>query len=150
MKLFLALVAFALILTKCNKDKFTTDPQVTVKSISPNTVHNGDIVSLKSRFSDDEGDIDQVLIVYKWYEDATAVLNDTFRYSFSNLKLPVGTRQGDLNVTFEYNTDNFPDIVTLTGVSERDTTATLGLLLVDKKGHRSNYSESDKIRLIRP
>jgi len=134
----------------CNKDKFKTEPQVTVKSISPSTVFNGDVITIKGNYTDDEGDVDSLLIAYKWFNGATEIVVDTLRISFNRLNLPAKTRQADLQIQFEYNTNNIPDMVPLPGVSLRDTTASFGLLLKDKAGQRSNYSESDKIRLKRP
>ena len=148
MKLSLFLLSALLVLViACNKDKFTTEPKVTVKSISPSVVFSGDIILMKAKYTDLEGDIDTVLVVYKWYNGATVVKNDTFRYAFSTLGVPVKTQEADMNVSFEYNTTNNPPF--LPGVSN-DTTATLGLILKDKGSHRSNYSESNQIRLKKP
>jgi len=146
---FLA-VLIAVAVLSCNKDRFTTEPQVNVKSISPNTVFQGDIIDLKAKFTDDEGDVDSIYIVYKWYNNTTVTRNDTFRYTTAALNLPTNTRQGDILVEFAYGR-------LINGFSQlpnspvaKDTTSTLGLLLVDKAGHRSGYSESDKIRLKKP
>ena len=151
MKIVVFLVAIlAIIVLSCNKNKFTTTPQVNVKSISPNTVFQGDIIELKGKFTDDEGDVDSIYIVYKWYNNTTVTRNDTFRYNTAALNLPTNTRQGDILVQFAYGR-------LINGYSQlpnspvaRDTTSTLGLVLVDKAGHRSGYSESDKIRLKKP
>lgn len=148
-RLLLILVLILTVLA-CNKDKFTTEPKVTVKSISPGTVNNGDIITLRSNYTDDEGDLDSVYVVYKWYNGTAIVRNDTFRYAFSMLNLPTKLREADMNVVFEYNTNNNPDLVPLPGVSLRDTSATFGLVLIDKAKHRSNYAESEKIRLKKP
>lgn len=148
--IFLLSVAFVLVVTACNKDKFTTIPQVEIKSISPTTVEHGSVLNMKGSFTDQEGDLDSVLIVYKWYNGATVVRKDTFRYSFEGLQIPVKTREADLEITFEYNTNNIPDLVPLPGVSIRDTTATLGLIIKDKEANRSDYKESEQIRLKRP
>jgi hypothetical protein len=145
----IALVAIIVAIIACNKDKFTTTPQVDIKSISPSTVRNGNVIELKGSFTDQEGDIDSVLIVYKWYNGTAVVRKDTFRYNLTALKLPVQTRQGDLEIAFEYNTNNL-GIVTLPGVSVRDTTATLGIVMKDVKKNRSEYKESKQIRLIKP
>ena len=94
------LISALVIFLACNKDKFTTIPQVSIKSISPSTVFNGDIITMKGKFTDQEGDLDSALIVYKWYNGATVVKKDTFRYSFTNFDLPPKTRQGDISVDF--------------------------------------------------
>ena len=141
---------FIVAILSCNKDKFTTEPQVNVKSISPNTVLQADNINFKPKFTDDEGDLDTVLIVYKWYNNTIETRKDTFRYTVASLNLPLNTRQGDMFVQFSYGR-------IIAGYSQlpnspvsKDTTSTLGLLLIDKAGHRSGYSESDKIRLKKP
>jgi hypothetical protein len=141
----IVLLVLALIIFACNKDKFTTIPQVTVKSISPTTVNNGNIITVDGEYTDDEGDLDSVLVVYKWYNASTVVKKDTFRYAFSTLGVPDKTREAQIKVTYQYNTAN-PGPPTLSGVI-KDTTATMGLILKDKKANRSNYSESKQIRL---
>ncbi len=146
----ISVALIAVTLCSCRKNKFTTIPQLTIKSISPKTVFNSNIISLKGKFTDQEGDLDSIYIVYKWYNNTIVVRNDTFRYPTSRLKLPSKTREGDIFVTFEYNTNNNPNLVPLPGASARDTTATLGLIIVDKASHRSNYGESEQIRLKKP
>lgn len=157
MKIITGLFLLTLVvLFSCKKDKFTTEPQVTVKSISPSEVRQGtggtfSVITLDARFTDDEGDIDSVFIITKYYDgDAETYVDTTYRYSLGGLKLPPKTRQGDMTIQFEYNTNNSQGTyVTFPGVT-KDTTATLGLMLLDAAKHRSNYSESSKIRLIAP
>jgi len=139
--LFLLIIFFA-----CNKEKFTTEPKVTVNSISPSVVFTGNIISMKGKYTDLEGDIDSVFIIYHWYNGAVIIPIDTFRYPFQPLDVPAKTQEADINVTFQYNTQDFLPLPIISGVS-KDTTATFGLILKDKAGHKSNYSESAKIRL---
>ncbi len=138
----LALVVFS---TACNKDKFTTVPQAKISALTPADVHFGDIIRLKGSFTDDEGDIDSILIVYKWYNGSTALPRDTFRYAFEDLDLPASTRQGDLEINFEYHTNN-TDYRSLPSVL-KDTTAAFGLVIKDKALNRSEFVESKTIRL---
>ncbi len=142
------IAACVIILAACNKDKFTTTPQVEIKSISPGTVFSGDIITVKGKYTDKEGNLDSVLIVYKWYNNTIVTRKDTFRYSFDALKLPPKTTDADIDLVFEYNTFN-TDLAKLSGVA-KDTTATLGIILKDKESLRSNYSESSPIRLKKP
>ena len=131
----------------CSKDKFTTIPQVDAKSISPDLVFQGDIIKFVSKFTDKEGDLDSVLIVYKWYADNTVTYVDTFRETVTALNLPPKVTEGDLIIQYSYNRQH-PDFPTLPrNANPRDTTATLGVILVDKDTNRSNYTESARIRL---
>jgi hypothetical protein len=140
--LFVFLITFG-----CGKDKFTTIPQVNAKSISPETVFQGDIIRFISKFTDKEGDLDSILIVYKWYNGANVTYVDTFRETVTAHNLPQKTTDGEIIIQYSYNR-NQQGFTTLTpGASIRDTTATLGLILIDKDSNRSNYTESDRIRL---
>ncbi len=150
MKQILFILSIVLIVAvACNKDKFTTTPQVSIKSISPSIVNNGNIISMEGKYTDQEGDLDSVFIVYKWYNGATVVKKDTFRYPFSDLNLPPNTKEGEILIDFQYNTAIPNGYVPLPGVS-RDTTATFGLILLDVEKNRSNYAESKSIRLVKP
>jgi hypothetical protein len=146
--LLFIITASAIVIVACNKDKFTSTPQVEIKSISPETVFSGNLIKVKGKYTDQEGNLDSVLVVYKWYNGTLVTRNDTFRYSFKGLDLPPKTRQADIELNFEYNTFN-TDLAKLSGVS-KDTTATLGLILKDKDSLRSNYAESAAIRLKKP
>ena len=139
-----------LLAAACNKDKFTSEPQVQVNSIQPSVVRSGNVIKLLASYTDQEGDLDSIYIVYKWFNAVGSTRTDTLqRYPISRLGLPGSLRKADIQLEFEYNTYNQPDLVTLPGVL-RDTTASFGLVLIDKTRKRSNYSESARIRLRRP
>lgn len=145
---FSPVIIFILVVVACNKNKITAAPQVTVKSISPGQVYQGNVIKLDTKFTDKEGDLDSVLIVYKWYANTTVTFNDTLRYSIGGLNIPPDTRQADIIVQFAYGRF-VSDYALLPGSPvAKDTTASLGLVLVDKAGLRSGYSESGKIRLL--
>ena len=144
------IAALVVFVAACSKDKFTSAPQIEIKSISPSTVFSGDIIRVKGKYTDKEGNLDTVLVVYKFYNNALVTRNDTFRFPFAALKLPPKTTEADIDLIFEYNTLN-TDFAKLSGSNiTRDTTATLGIILKDKDSLRSNYSESSRIRLKKP
>ena len=134
----------------CSKDKFTTIPQLSISSISPDSVFSGDIMRIKGKYTDKEGDIDSIFVVRKYFAGETPTLIDTIeRFQFARLGVPDNTTKADMEVAYEYNTDNYPDIPLLNGVS-KDTSAAFGIILKDKAGNRSVYSESKKVRLKKP
>lgn len=145
----LLLVIMATVVVACEKDKFTTEPQISIKKISPSDVFRGDIVKIEGEFTDDEGDIDSAFIVRKYYSQTgvvTRVFDTIKNYTITSVNLPDKTRQGEIVISFDYGQD-VSDNPELSGtpVSVRDTLVTFGVLLKDKAGHRSNYSESEKI-----
>jgi hypothetical protein len=159
-KLVFFTALFTFLLVACEKDKFTTIPQVKAKSISPEEVNQGDIINMQSSFTDEEGDVDSVYVVLKWWNGNISVAPssspsspspaDTLRYSFENLKVPIKTREGDLFIKFAYGvTGTAFTYMPFTPVT-KDTSCSIGVLLIDKEKNRSEYSESDKIRLIKP
>lgn len=134
----------------CEKNKFTTEPQLEEKSIGPETVFNGDIISFRSKFTDKEGDLDSAFAVYKWFDGAAVVRADTIRMPFDVLNLPPRTTDGEILIEFSYG-QFIPPYLQLPGTPvPRDTTSAIGLVLLDKAKHRSNYIESKQIRLIKP
>lgn len=138
------------VLFACSKDKFTSEPKVEIRSIQPATVYNGNVIRLLGSYTDEEGDVDSVYIVYKWFNGTTATRIDTLmRFPTGRLGIPAQLRKSDIAVEFEYNTYNQSNLLTLPGVT-KDTSATLGLILIDKTRKRSNYAESNKIRLKKP
>jgi hypothetical protein len=144
------LILLAVVVVSCNKDKFTTIPQVTINSIQPNIVVSGNVLTLKGEFTDQEGDLDSALVVYKWYNGTTAVLHDTIiRQTFEDFDLPAKTRQGEYRIDFEYNTNN-TGLRILTAPNVRDTSGGLGVIFIDKAGNRSEYKESSLIRFKKP
>ena len=144
--LILFIAALSIITVACNKDKFTTIPQLKIKSISPDVVNSGDVISVKGSYTDQEGDLDSIFLVYKWYNGATSSLGlDTQRYTFESLKVPNKTKEADIEIKLEYQTNNFN--IPILGAVSRDTTATFGLIIKDKAGNRSEYKESEKIRI---
>ncbi len=147
------IIFFALVvLIACNKDKFTSKPQVKIKSITPSAVAKKNIIEVKGSFTDDEGDLDSAFIVYRWYNGANIVKSDTFDYDLQTLGLPASTRQGDFTIRFQFNSSEpyTPDILTLPGGNNfiRDTTATIGLFVGDTTGQKSDLAESEKVRLL--
>lgn len=148
----LLLVAVAALIVACNKDKFTTEPQIKIKKVSPSDVFKGDIIEIEGEFTDDEGDIDSAFIVYKFHtQTGTTTKTDTIDdYTITSVNLPEKTREGEIFISFSYGEiiDGF--ILLPNTPVNKDTLASFGLILKDKAGHRSNYSESEKIWLKKP
>ncbi len=135
----------------CEKDKFTTIPQIKVKSITPGTVEQGDLITMQSKFTDEEGDLDSVYLILKWFDGNTVTREfDTLDYAFSNYGIPEKTRDGDLFVKFAFGQigTGYPPLQGSPVL--RDTTAAIGIVIMDKAKNRSEYQESDKIRLKKP
>lgn len=146
--LFLIPVLLLFIFVACKKDKFTTAPQVKIKSITPDVVVKGNFISLTASFTDDEGDIqDSVLIVFKRYNGTTTLSKDTIRISVQKFNIP-NTRSGEITVLSSYGEITAGALFINTESVDRE--ASFGIILRDKAGNRSNYAESKKITLKKP
>lgn len=95
--IFLSL--FAII--SCGKDKYTTKPQITIKSITPNEMTRDDILSILLEFTDKEGDITDTLYFVK------QILNENQKglpqeFQVSNIKLPFYPKAilGEMEIRF--------------------------------------------------
>ena len=147
MKIVALLLGFSILFfMACKKDKFTTEPQLKFKSISPTTAIKGNIINLNVSFTDDEGDIqDSVIIVTKKYNIGGGILSaDTVGLRMDPNGIPVA-RDGDLNVKFGYG--EFITGTFFLNLESVDREVSFGLIIGDKAGHRSNYVESDKVML---
>ncbi len=149
LKFLLSLLTFYVFLfAACKKEKYTTEPQIKFKSISPSQVVKTNIISFICSFTDQEGDIqDSVLYVFKRYNGAVALLPiDTVRLKLNPDAIPIG-RLGEIELRFSYGellSDNSAAFLSLESV---DREVSFGLIIRDKAAHRSNYVESGRITL---
>jgi hypothetical protein len=144
--IFLAFVLLA-IFTGCSKTKFESVPQVKVKSLSPGQVFKGDIITLKARVTDKEGDLqDSLLLVFKRFDtDNTSLLSvDTLRASLNPIDFP-DTKDIEVQVQFSYGELQQPYYFLNTESDDRHIS--FGVIVQDRAGHRSNYDESGQIVL---
>lgn len=133
----------ALIVVACSKEKYTTEPQIKFKSVSPSEAEKGDIISFTCSFTDEEGDIqDSIIFVVKRF--ATIPTIDSFALKLNPDVIPEG-RLGDIQIQFRYGEID-PNYVFLNQEST-DTPVSFGMMITDRAGHRSNWVESSQIIL---
>ncbi len=147
-KFLLSLLTFYVFLfAACKKEKYTTEPQIKFKSISPSVAVKTNIISFICSFTDQEGDIqDSVLYVFKRFNGAVALTIDTVRLKLNPDAIPIG-RLGEIELRFSYGellSDNSAAFLSLESV---DREVSFGLIIRDKAAHRSNYVESGRITL---
>jgi predicted small secreted protein len=145
MKRILIVLIVAVALAACSKDKFESVPTVRVNSFGPKEVIKGQQFRLVATVTDKEGDIrdSSILIVRKVY--LRSIENtDTIRQAISGLKFPQNDRL-EFQVTFSYG--ELVDNAILQNYDGEEKNISVGLVVVDNAGHRSNYAESEKILL---
>jgi hypothetical protein len=144
MKRIIIFCALATVIIACNKDKFKTEPQVEIKSLSPDQVYKGDIITLRAIVRDKEGDIkDSVFVVRKVFTGPNVKV-DTLRYTLKEFGSPYKT-EIELNVVFSYG--ELRDGYIFQNLENIDKDFSVGLIVRDTSGHKSPYVESNKIVL---
>jgi hypothetical protein len=147
MKKILVLLMVAGALVACSKDKFKTVPQVEINSFGPEEVSVGDLFRLVATVTDKEGDIqDSVIIIRRRYSGAMLLTTDsTKRVSLKGLGSPVKDKI-ELQVSFVYGRlDDFA--ITQDLEYDFDRNLTVGLVVIDNAGNRSEAVESKPILL---
>jgi hypothetical protein len=135
-----------LITNSCKKEPLPSRPSCEIRSILPSTVTTGSLIETIATYEDLEGDIDSVLLVYKWYDGIQVKRRDTFKAAGSFYNITQGVQKARIKINIEYATNTQQSNLKLPAVT-KDTTAAFGIILIDKDQQRSNYSESEKIRL---
>lgn len=145
--LFVAVIAS--LLAACSKGKFETVPKVEIKEFGPNEVVKGNLIELRAIVLDQEGDIqDSLLVVRKLYNVNTGQQvgsSDTNRLTIRPLGAPP-KQETELFVRFLYG-ELKPDVAPIENLVSVDRGYTLGLIVIDRAGNRSQYVESKRILL---
>lgn len=145
MKKFFVICVSVILFAACSKDKFKTQPQVTITSLNPAEVIKGQIFTLSATIFDKEGDLqNKVLLVRKRYTGASLLSVDTVNYDVSSLGFP-SKQQIELSAIFSYG--NLQAGTIFQNLESVDRNFAVGVIVVDAAGNRSDYVESDKIVL---
>lgn len=147
MKKLFALFLIAGTLAACSKDKFKTVPQVSIDSITPDEAVNGAIIEMTATITDQEGDIqDSVIVVRKRYNGDTQLTVDSTRLSLKGLGVPAKQKM-ELRVSVSYGR-LIPEYALFQDLERNfDRGFSIGLVVIDNAGNRSEYAESKKIVL---
>ena len=144
MKRIIIFCALATVVIACNKDKFKTEPQVEIVSLSPDEVRKGQLITFKAIVRDKEGDTkDSVFIVRKVWTAAIPKV-DTLRYTLKEFGFPYKS-EIELNAIFSYG--ELRDGFIFQNLESSDKEFSVGVIVKDTSGHKSPYVESDKIIL---
>jgi hypothetical protein len=147
MKKLLALFLVAGVLAACSKDKFNTVPTVEITSFGPEEVYNQNFFNLVATVTDKEGDLQDSVTIYRNLYRGTIVVTDSIRVSLKGLGSPVKDKI-ELQVTFRYGSIEPQGRVIPQNLEyNADREMSVGLIVRDNAGNRSNYVESNKILL---
>ena len=139
---------FILFLFSCNKNKYTTAPQLKYKSVNKKVFSSGDVITFTLSFTDAEGDIvaDSSLYVKKVEPKCPA---SNFDQYYKLPAFPTGKDQsGDITVTYGYNAPGYPQQI-LGPQCNRNDTCVFKFILRDKAKNKSDTVTSETIVLIK-
>lgn len=144
MKRIIIFCVVAAVILGCDKDKFKTEPQVEIISLSPDEANKGEIITFRAIVRDKEGDTkDSIFVVRKVFTGPTAKV-DTLRYTLKFFRSPYKD-EIELNVLFSYG--EIRDGYIFQNLENTDKDFSVGLIVRDTAGHKSTYVESEKIVL---
>jgi hypothetical protein len=142
-----------IVLVACNKDKYQTKPQISLKSTSSSVVPaNGDLnVTLSS--TDKEGDISDTLYILKIRLNQTVVttLRDSIKYKIPDFP---NYDKGEIDIAMSYQNDLVsaatpPPIQGSNPTQAQPDTLLIKFWIHDKAGHVSDTVTTGKIVVIR-
>ena len=132
-------------LASCNKDKFSTRPQLTFKSVNTEVVSKPSIFKMTLSFTDAEGDIEDSLFIFKVTRNCPQSDID-LKYKIPPFPLKKNL-QGDIEVTYAYGTLSAPAIPgpLCSGVND---TCIFRFVLRDKALNKSDTVNSPTIVIV--
>lgn len=135
-----------LFLFSCNKDKYTTVPQLKYESVNKKVFRSGDIIQFTLSFTDAEGDIQDTLYVEKFEPKC---INSRFKQLYKIPSFPTSKNQaGEITITYGYNVSNLPPILG-PQCANRNDTAVFKFVLKDMANNKSDTAISESVVLIR-
>jgi hypothetical protein len=148
---FIAPVILLLIIAACNKDKFTTKPQLKIKSVSTDVVPFNSGISFTLEFTDKEGDVNDSLFVKKVRLNQRVVATNLDSFWTTIPTFPKHT-EGEFLVDLNYQTILSalqPPTVPGNPQEFEPDTLVVKFLARDKEGNKSDTVTSQQIVVIR-
>ena len=131
----------------CNKDTYTTKPQISIKSLSSTNLSQGEVLTITLSFTDAEGDIQDTLFVQKFSRTCPSTPGVQF---LSKNKVPdftpTSNLKGTLEIGYAYNA-NIQGYSTISGCGTKNDTAYFKFWLKDKAQNVSDTITSANIVL---
>jgi hypothetical protein len=141
-------VSICVCIAACNKDQFTTKPQITFKSLNTQQLSAEQIIRFTLHYTDKEGDIQNKLYVQKITQNCS-LSNFEDLYSIPADVPPQKDGEGDLVITYGYGVDlGYPPIKEPACPGQNDT-CIFRFALTDKANNTSDTITSPQIVLLK-
>lgn len=151
-KLFLAGLVLV-VLVACNKDKYQTKPQISIKSVGADVVPVNSGLNIVLSFTDKEGDISDSLYIKKIRLNKTVVatLRDSLKYKIPDFP---DYSKGEINLQLDYQNNlisaiNPPPIQGSNPSKPQPDTLLFQIWIHDKAGHVSDTVTSKQVVILR-
>ena len=140
----LKIVLFTLFLAMffaCSKDKYTTRPQLKLKSVNDTFIEPGEILRITVQFTDAEGDVSDSAFVQKVTGNCPAS-NYTDKRTIPNFP-PSKDLKGDVVITYGYNVQGYVQL----GQPQctRNDTCVFRIWVKDNGGNFSDTVQTESI-----
>jgi hypothetical protein len=142
-----------LVVMACNKDKYQTKPQISIKSTSTDVVPANSGLTIVLSYTDKEGDISDSLYIKKVRLNKTVVptLRDSLKYKIPDFP---DYSKGEITLALDYQNNlvsaiNPPPIVGSNPSKPQPDTLLFKFWIRDKAGHVSDTVTTDPITIIR-
>ena len=136
------------IIAGCTKDKYTTKPQLTFKSVNSYNVERGDLIVFNIEFRDKEGDVSDTLYI----QNRTANCPTSDYAAPAAYKVPdfptSSNIKGQLQIVFENGTNNTGNVIYTGNRCSKPDTTIFYFWIKDKKNNVSDTIRTDKPVII--
>lgn len=141
------LCGFLLIFSACNKNKFSTRPQLSFESMSTNVLAPGNTITFTLKYTDKEGDIQDSLYVEKITKNCEQ--SDFTAYYKISDQVPVQQNsEGEILVTYGYLTGQaIPEIKG--PVCLENDTCVMRFVLRDKQKNASDTVTTPQLVILK-
>lgn len=130
----------------CEKDNYTTKPQLKYKSVNTTLLGPGNVIVFTLSFTDAEGDLTDSLYIEKFEPKC---INSRFVDFYKLPEFPTSKNQaGDIIITYGYNVTGAPPILP-PQCFNRDDTCVFRFVLKDKAKNVSDTAVSEPIIILR-
>ena len=151
---FIPILAIAILVFGCGKDKFTTKPQLKYKSVNSKKISGSQTLVFKLELTDKEGDFTTLLGVKKIVPGCptTPFINgseftDSLKFVIPPDFITTKGKQGEVVVTLNQN-DRGSNACTVPGGATKPDTCTFKFWTRDKAGNVSDTAVSEQIIIL--
>ena len=144
----ISLLMIALVFFGCEKDKFTTKPQLKFRSVNATNVSGNQVIQMKFELTDKEGDFSPFLGIKKTVLGcATSNFTDSSSLTIPEEFIKTKGTEGELVITLDRNNRGTNSCL-LPGNIVRPDTTVFSFWTRDKAGNKSDTAYSSQIIIL--